>query len=64
MASAVVHVRLTDAVMADLDAARGDVPRSVWIKHLVNKGLYGQEDDDRLADHERRLARLEDMAGL
>lgn len=66
MASRTVTIRIPeDLYLRVVDAARGEgVSVSEWIRRAVERALEAGPERDRLEDVERRLARLEDVAGL
>jgi metal-responsive CopG/Arc/MetJ family transcriptional regulator len=43
MASIVVTISLHEATLKDLDAKRGDIPRSKFVQRLIEKELYEKQ---------------------
>jgi hypothetical protein len=57
-----LQIALEPKLVAAMDRARGDVPRSLWIARAVERALStrGRDQAKRLDELERRLERLEE----
>lgn len=58
-----LEIRLEPELLRAIDLVRGSVARSEFIRQLVRESLEGG-GDDRFDALERRIARLEQVAGL
>lgn len=61
-----ITIRVQDDQRADLEhrAAQAGLDLSAFIRHALDIERDGPDYDERLHDHEQRLAALEAMAGL
>lgn len=58
-----VNVYVDEKVLERIDRLRGGVSRAAWVRGLIEDRTGGEVDEWREA-LERRVSRLEEMAGL
>jgi len=58
----VIQVYVSEEEVGLVDRVRGEESRGRWVAGLVRREIEGE--DERWGEVERRLSRLEEMAGL